>query len=198
MSPVNASQWLKTHKPEAALGAGGIAVGLYAYIKNKNSSATTTSTTGADTLSPGVGGGGGDDWAPWSGINPGGVNQPVPTTSTSPTSTTTPKAPKAPGKRKAAPPAHHDNPTSQELAQDRTRRLRSNAADRRAQLKKNAADRKVQLDKNATRARNRRTSDPGDALKNLTELQRHNGIGGGLGTLGGGPPVVLGTSGARR
>ena len=56
-----AGAWFKTHKPEALLGMGGIAVAIYLYEKQKSSSSTATTATGAGTLSPGTGGGG--DWS---------------------------------------------------------------------------------------------------------------------------------------
>jgi hypothetical protein len=62
---VNALDWLKSHKPEAALGGGGIVVALVLYERSKSNSsggsaattqsyadpATTADTTGSDAYS---------------------------------------------------------------------------------------------------------------------------------------------------
>lgn len=40
-------QWIKTHKPEAGLGGGGIVLALVIYIKSRSSSSSSTGSTAA-------------------------------------------------------------------------------------------------------------------------------------------------------
>lgn len=52
--PQSTSQWLKTHKQEAALGAGGIVIALALYVRSRKATgaASSTSTTPSSTVVP--------------------------------------------------------------------------------------------------------------------------------------------------
>jgi hypothetical protein len=43
-APRSTGDWLKTHKQEALLGAGGIVVAIALYVRSKNSSSSSSST----------------------------------------------------------------------------------------------------------------------------------------------------------